>query len=160
MIKTKTTQYSFAQATMEDVKGIQQLINTYAAKKRLLPRPLQGLYENVRNFFVCKNAQGRVIGCCSLQVVWENLAEIRSLAVDSRYKNRGIGRRLVELCIDEATSLLIQKVFSLTYEEEFFTKLGFKRTDKQELPHKIWSDCINCPQFPHCDEIAMLREAN
>ena len=158
MTKKEQQQYSYAKATMEDVKGIQQLINTYAAKKKLLPRPLQGLYENVRSFFVCKNAKSRVIGCCSLQVVWENLAEIRSLAVDPRYKQKGIGRHLVELCINEADSLMIKKVFCLTYEEEFFKKIGFVKTDKQELPHKIWSDCINCPQFPHCDEIAMLKE--
>ncbi len=159
MVKAVIPNYSIAKATMNDVKGIQKLINVYATKKKLLPRPLQGIYENVRNFFVCKNAQGRVVGCCSLQVVWENLAEIRSLAVDSRYKERGIGRKLVEACIGEASSLRIKRVFSLTYEEKFFKKIGFNVIDKHDLPHKIWSDCINCPQFPDCDEIAMLRES-
>lgn len=150
--------YRFEKATISDMHAVQKLINVSASKRLLLPRPLQSLFENARNFFVCHNKNGKVIGCCALQIVWEDLAEVRSLVVDSRYRRKGIGCALVELCLEEARMLEVQNVFALTYEKDFFKALKFKEVDKHTLPHKIWSDCMHCPQFPDCDEVAMQRK--
>jgi amino-acid N-acetyltransferase len=101
---------------------------------------------------------GRVIGCCSLHIVWENLAEIRSLAVLATHQRRGIGRRLVEACIAEARELGIGRIFALTYEVDFFNRIGFRPVDKNMFPQKVWADCLHCPKFPNCDETALVLD--
>lgn len=144
-------------ATVNDVKKIQKLVNYYAKRERMLPRSLNELYENIRDFFVYSEG-GKVLGCCALHIDWEDLAEIKSLAVSSSKGGKGIGTRLLNQCLRDAKLLKVRKVFALTYVPEFFEKFGFKIVDKKELPHKIWSECIRCMYFPGCKEIAMVRE--
>ena len=145
-------------ARMADVKAIQMLIAEYARKGDMLPRSLSEIYENLRDYFVCVEDGGGVIGSAAVHLMWEDLAEVRSLAVRDDRVGRGIGTKLVEACISEAIVLGITRVFALTYKPEFFEKLGFRRVDKSELPHKIWSDCLKCSKFPDCDEVALLAD--
>ena len=142
-------------ATLTDVKTIQSLVNQYADTGQMLPRTLNELYENMRDFSVCEE-QGNLIGVCALHISWDGLAEIRSLAVQRDRARKGIGTALVRQCLLEAGSLGVKRVFVLTYQEGFFRKLGFKDVDKKELPHKIWTDCLNCVKFPDCDESALI----
>ena len=144
-------------ATIKDIKEIQRLINRFADKDLMLPRSLNELYENIRDFFVCEDKK-KVIGCSALHISWDDLVEIKSLAVDKKYQREGIGKALVETCIDEAKSLGAKKVFTLTYVPDFFKKIGFARIAHGKLPHKIWAECINCPKFPDCREIALIKK--
>ncbi len=136
---------------------IQALINFYAKKDEMLPRALNDIYEMIRDFWVYEE-KGEIIGCCALHVDWEDLAEIRSLAVAEGHKDRGIGKQLVQCCIEDAQKLGIKKIFALTYKPKYFEKFGFHDIIKDELPRKIWSDCIKCPKFPDCDEYAVMIE--
>ena len=153
-------------ATMADIKEIYALLSQFAAQGKLLGRSLSSLYDQLRDFKVFMapdpaDASGRtevLVGSAALHVCWENLAEIRSLAVLERFQGQDIGTKLVRACLEEAEILRISKVFTLTYQPGFFKKLGFREIDKNELPHKVWSDCINCPKFPDCNEIAMVWE--
>jgi len=149
--------YIFEKAKMQDAEAIHVLIKQAAQKDQMLPRSLPSIYENLRAFCVCRNRRGKVIGCCALQVVWGDMAEIRSLAVMPRYQKKGIGRQLVQSCLKEAKALGIPKVFTLTYVPGFFQQFGFRVIDKKRLPHKIWTDCIHCPHFPDCDETALIK---
>ena len=142
---------------MADVKAIQRLIAEYARKGDMLPRSLSDIYENLRDYFVYEDG-GDVIGSAAIHIMWEDLAEVRSLAVQEGRMRRGVGTQLVEACISEAIVLGIARVFALTYKPEFFEKLGFQRVDKAELPHKIWTDCLKCAKFPDCDEIALVAD--
>jgi amino-acid N-acetyltransferase len=146
---------SVRKAGISDVKAMQKLINSYAKKHKIIPRSLNDLYEHIRDFSVFESERGVVQGVCGLSVAWEDLAEIRSLAVSTRYKNRGIGTALVENALNEARELGIRKVFVLTYYPEYFSRFGFNEVDKASLPHKIWADCLNCHKFPDCDETAV-----
>ncbi len=143
-------------ACMNDVKSIHTLLNHFAAKSLLLGRSISSLYDHLRDFIVYCDNDGRVIGVCALHITWENLAEIRSLAVLEEFQTRGIGAQLVAACLAEARELGIAQIFTLTYQAGFFRKQGFADVDKRDLPHKIWSDCINCHKFPDCDEDALL----
>ena len=145
-------------ARMSDVKTIQNLIAEYAKKGDMLPRSLSDIYENLRDYFVFEEDEGEVVGSAAIHLMWEDLAEVRSLAVRDGSMRRGIGTKLVEACISEAIVLGIARVFALTYKPEFFEKLGFQRVDKSELPHKIWTDCLKCAKFPDCDEIALVAD--
>lgn len=142
-------------AKIADVKTIQELININAKREQMLPRALNDIYENLRDFYVCED-KGDVIGVCALRILWEDLAEIRSLAVKEEWKKKGIGKRLVSTCLDEAKMLGIKKVFALTYQTEFFKRLNFREIPKKKLPQKIWGDCLRCPKFPDCDEHAVI----
>lgn len=146
-------------ATIEDIKTIHGVLKYYGAKGELLARPLSRLYDHVRDFWVYVDPEtSRIIGCCALQFCWEDLAEIRSLAVDENRQSEGIGNQLVETAFAEARQFKIKKLFTLTYKPEFFKKFGFIEIDRSELPLKIWADCIHCVKFPDCDETAMLKE--
>jgi amino-acid N-acetyltransferase len=146
-------------ATIEDIKTIHELLHEYGKKEELLARPLSELYDHVRDFSVYEDpSNGNVIGCCALQFCWEDLAEIRSLAVHPDHLKKKIGSELTDTALDEARSFNIAQVFTLTYKPDFFKKFGFVQIKKSELPLKIWSDCIICVKFPDCDEIAMLKE--
>lgn len=142
-------------AQIGDVKEIQKLLILYANKGEMLSRSLSELYEALRDFYVEVDQDGRILGTAALQIVWEDLAEVRSVAVAENAGRKGIGTALVSACIDEARQLGLKRVFCLTYKPEFFSKLGFVTVDKSTLPHKVWGDCIKCPKFPDCDEIAM-----
>jgi amino-acid N-acetyltransferase len=144
-------------AKISDLKQIHKLINEYAKKEEMIPRPLSELYESMRDFIVCEH-DTNICGVCALHIMWEDLAEIRSLAVDRGYQKMGIGRNLVRQCLREAKLLGLQKVFALTYHPEFFKKFGFVDIDKSSLPQKIWGDCLRCPRFPGCDEYAVIIE--
>ena len=144
-------------ATIEDIKDMQELINFYAKTDRMLPRSLNELYENIRDFFVYEEA-GKILGCCALHIAWESLAEVKSLAVDESKQKKGIGVMLVKEALEDAKKLKVKKVFALTYVPLFFEKLGFKRIEHAELPHKIWSECIKCVKFPDCAENALALD--
>ena len=144
-------------ATVEDVKQIQKLVNHYAKREKMLPRSLNELYENIRNFFVYAEGK-KICGCCALAVDWEDLAEIKSLAVDTKKTGKDVGSKLLESCLADAKKLKIKKIFALTYIPEFFERFGFKKISKRKLPHKIWNECIKCVYFPRCKEIAMMKE--
>ncbi len=144
-------------AQIKDIKSIQVLINSFAKKDLMLARSLSELYENIRDFYVYE-ANGKVAGCCAIHISWEDLAEIKSLAVNQRYQRRGIGKTLVEACINDARELGAKKVFALTYSRQFFKMSGFKIIPHKNLPHKIWAECIRCSKFPDCKEIAMLKK--
>ena len=146
-------------AKIGDVPGIQKMLGGFAQEGRLLARSLSELYTNLRDMFVyVEEPTGEVVGCCSLHVMWENLAEIRSLAVQSHLQGRGVGRQLVDACVAEAKDLGIGRLFTLTYETGFFQRLGFQVVDKNIFPHKIWADCLHCPKFPECDEVALVLD--
>ncbi|MDD5437206.1 MAG: N-acetyltransferase [Candidatus Omnitrophica bacterium] len=144
-------------AKVTDIKAIQKLINYYATRDKMLPRSLNELYENVRDFFVYAEGS-KIYGCCALHIDWEDLSEIKSLAVAPSRTGKGTGKKLLEECIKEARALKLKKVFALTYVPGFFERFGFRVVDKAELPHKIWSECIKCVYFPGCKEIAVMRE--
>lgn len=144
-------------ATVSDIKLIHKLINDFAKKGEMLPRSLNELYENIRDFLIAEH-NNEIKGVCALHILWEDLAEIRSLAVKKESQKKGIGSLLVKKCLHEAKKLGVNKVFVLTYIPEFFKKTGFKELDKSKLPQKIWGDCIRCPKFPECDEVALIYE--
>jgi len=146
-------------ATLNDIKAIQSIINQYAETGQMLPRTLNELYEHLRDFYVYAN-DGSLAGVCALHISWEGLAEIRSLAVRQDVVSRGIGTELVRTCLTEAHELQVKQVFVLTYQPGFFRKMGFVDIDKKELPHKVWTDCLNCVKFPNCDESALIININ
>jgi len=142
-------------AKISDLKYIHKLINDFAKREAMLPRPLSELYEGMRDFIVCEY-NGTILGVCALHIIWEDLAEVRSLAVDRGYQKLGIGKTLVKRCLKEAKELGLKRVFALTYNPEFFKKLGFVDIDKSSLPQKIWGDCLRCHKFPECNEHAVI----
>jgi amino-acid N-acetyltransferase len=142
-------------ARIADLREVHRLINEFARKEVMIPRSMNELYENMRDI-VLYEEDGIINGVCSLHILWEDLAEIKSLAVKKEYQQRGIGRRLVKRCLAEGRGLGVRRVFALTYQPDFFEKLGFVPIDKSELPQKIWGDCVRCPKFPECDEHAMI----
>jgi amino-acid N-acetyltransferase len=144
-------------ARVGDVPAIQELIRTFADRKLMIRRSLGELYESIREFFVAVDDDGRVVGCAALHVFWEDLAELKCLAVSETEQGRGVGRKLVEACWESAATLQIPSVFTLTYVADFFERCGFHRIEKSELPHKIWNECVRCPLFPNCTEIALVR---
>ncbi|MEK6634893.1 MAG: N-acetyltransferase, partial [Planctomycetota bacterium] len=146
-------------ATIDDIEKIYKLINDFAAKNVMLPRSLSELYENIRDFFVFMQ-DDTLVGCAALHIFWKDLAEIKSVAVLESSQHKGIGRKLVRVCIREARKLCIAKMFVLTYVPEFFEECGFKRVEKETLPHKIWSECVKCHKFPDCGEIPLIFELN
>ncbi|MEA1921488.1 MAG: N-acetyltransferase [Pseudomonadota bacterium] len=143
-------------AIIKDVKIIQSTLEHYANQGLLLPRSLSDLYDNLRDFIVYQK-ENNILGVSALHVCWEDLGEIRSLAVLPPHTKQGVGRQLVNDCEAEAIKLGLKKVFTLTYQESFFAGLGYRTIDKNQLPHKIWGDCLKCAKFPDCDEIAMIK---
>jgi amino-acid N-acetyltransferase len=145
-------------ATVKDVQAIHKLLIRFADRGELLPRALSDLYDDLRDFSVYQDKDGGfILGACALHVCWEDLAEVRSLAVSEEYQREGIGSALVNAALAEAEEIGIKRVFTLTYRPEFFEKHGFAIVDKSTLPQKVWTECIKCVKFPDCDEIAMLK---
>lgn len=146
-------------ARIEDVKTIHMLLMECAKGELLLPRSFNQLYSHLRDFYVLSSDDNKTIkGCCALSICWDQLAEIRSLVVHPDLQKQGWGRKLVEACLSESVTLGVYKVFTLTYQRDFFAKMGFEEVTKEKLPQKVWADCIHCPKFPECDEIAMVME--
>lgn len=144
-------------AKITDIKDIHTLLSQYAQRGLLLGRSLSDLYDQMRDFIVaCDDTSQAVIGVCGLHICWDDIAEIRSLAVREDAMRCGIGTSLVAACLQEASELGIARVFVLTYAPEFFKKSGFHPVDKAVLPHKVWGDCVKCVKFPYCDEEALM----
>ncbi len=141
-------------ARIPDARAIHRLLIGYATEGLVLSRSLPEIYESIRDFYVEEDG-GEIVGTVCLHICWEDLAEVRSLAVDGKQEGRGIGRRLVSACLQEARALGLKRGFALTYKPGFFSKLGFEEIEKSKLPQKIWGDCMKCVKFPECDEIAM-----
>ncbi len=145
-------------AKISDVRPLHKLLNFFADRKELLPRAISEIYENLQQFFVA-DYKGRVVGCCALAVQWDNLAEIKALAVSVDFQGKGIGRKLLGACLKDAKKLGVTRLFNLTMKDGFFKKLGFQRVTKNNLPHKVWTECVRCPYFPDaCVEIAMVKD--
>jgi len=144
---------------VEDVPPIYALLSELGRQGLLLPRSLSELYDVIRDFFVVysDDEPGVLCGMCALHTCWAELGEIRSLVVDDRFRGQGLGRLLVDACIEEAREIGLQRLFVLTYIPDFFEKTGFKFIEKSELPQKIWVACYACVKFPECGEIAMAR---
>ncbi len=145
-------------ARIGDVKTIHRMINVSAGKGEVLPRSLMDIYGSLRDFFVyVQEPADPIAGICAMNIIWENLAEVRSLYVEDAYRNRGIGRTLVEACLSEAITLDLYRIFTLTYRKDFFAHLGFKEVERSSLSEKIFSDCFRCSKYPdYCDEVAMV----
>jgi amino-acid N-acetyltransferase len=147
-------------ARVSDVKTIHRMINLSSGKGEILPRSLMDIYGSLRDFFICFDENEKVVaGICAMNIIWDNLAEIRSLYVEERYRRQGIAKKLVEGCISEAITLGFYRMFTLTNRPDFFKRLGFKEVDRSSLSEKIWSDCFRCSKYPdYCDEVAMIVE--
>jgi len=144
-------------AKISDARDIQSLINKFAKRDLVLPRSLNEVYENLRDFFVCE-MDGKIIGTAALHILWEDLAELRSITVSKEYQGMGIGKRLIKRALKEAKAIGVKQVFVLTYTPEYFKKIGFTDIDKNSLPQKIWGDCLRCPKFPDCEEVAVIKD--
>jgi amino-acid N-acetyltransferase len=144
-------------AQIQDVKDIQKLLTHFANRGDMLSRSLSELYEALRDFYIFEE-EGKLLGTAALHIVWEDLAEIRSVAVSDEAGRKGTGTQLVRACIDEGRAIGLKRLFCLTYKPDFFGRFGFRIVDKSELPHKVWGDCMKCVKFPDCDEIAMILD--
>jgi amino-acid N-acetyltransferase len=144
-------------AKTTDAVRIHELVNRYARQEQMLPRTMLSIYENIRDFHVAE-LDGKVVGCSALHFTWGDMAEVRSLAVDEAAGKRGIGSKLVEANIAEARQHGLVQVYAFTYVTEFFSKLGFRVVAHDSMPRKVWMDCINCPKFNCCDEVAMVLD--
>jgi len=142
-------------ARIEDALQIHKMINYFAAQGEMLPRALSEIYENIRDYFVVRE-NNQLVACVSLHVSWEDLAEIKALAVADDKREQGVGISLVDACLAEARDLGIFTIFCLTYKPAFFEKCGFSQIDKEKLPRKVWGECYTCPKFPNCDEVALI----
>jgi amino-acid N-acetyltransferase len=144
-------------ARVGDVPGIYGQIRVFADRGLMIRRSLAELYESIREFIVAVDDENQVVGCAALHVFWEDLSEIRCLAVSEQVQGLGVGRRLVDACWESARELEIKSVFALTSAVGFFERCGYHQIDKSELPQRIWSECVRCPAFPNCQEVALVR---
>ena len=147
----------YRKAKFDDIEAIFNLVNDYASQGIMLQRSRNSLYETLRDMVVAVTDDGEVVGVGGLHIIWDRLAEVRTMAVSPKMTRHGIGAEIVKCLIDEGTELGVEKFFTLTYKPGFFQTLGFETITKEELPHKVWKECIDCPKFPNCDEIAMVR---
>lgn len=143
-------------AGIPDCGPILKLVNQQAREQILLPRSPASVIEHIRDFYVAIDGD-KLIGCGALHIVWTDMAEVRSIVVDDGYQGRGIGRLLIDHMVEEAEFLRIPKLFAFTYEQQFFEAMGFSVIEHSSMPHKVFNDCLNCPKFTCCDEIAMER---
>lgn len=145
-------------AKMGDVRAMHRLLSYFADKREVLPRAISEVYENLQQFHVAEE-KGKIIGTCALYVTWDNLAEVKALAVEEKYQGKGIGKRLLQACLDDAKRLEIRRVFTLTIRSGFFEHFGFLHVSKDQLPHKVWTECVRCIYFPdRCVEYAMVKD--
>ena len=153
---TASSDVRVVRATVRDAEGIARLVNSWAAQGQMLPRTLGETYENLRDFFVVRDEAGAVIGCGALHIVWKDMAELKSLAVEESAHSRGIGAAITRACVEEGRTLGLAGLFALTYRPGFFERLDWRQADVMTLPRKVWNECYRCPKFPGCDEIAMV----
>ena len=146
----------YRKARFDDIESIFGLVHIYAAQGEMLPRSRNTLYENLRDMVIAESGS-EVVGVGALHIMWDRLAEVRMMAIAPAYMRRGIGTEIVRWLLDEGDALGIEKVFTLTYKPDFFRKLGFIRISREELPQKVWKECIDCPKYPNCDETAMIK---
>ena len=146
---------SIRKAKFTDAAQIQEIVNHFAQGAIMLPLSLNKIYENIRDFSVVTEGE-EVVAVGALHIVWDNLAEVKSTAVKEGFHHKGYATKIVEELLREAKELELAEVFLLTYQDKFFSKFGFEVIDKSELPHKVWTDCVNCSKFPDCDEIGMM----
>jgi amino-acid N-acetyltransferase len=151
-------QLTIRKAKLTDVPDIHRLVNHYAGERIMLPRTLTDLYENVWEFTVVAEEEGRLIGCGALKLYNQEVAEIRSLCVDESLKSKGIGRDIMEELLDEAEAFGLKTVFALTVAPTFFEKLGFRQVPRERFPTKVWRDCLRCERYTCCDEKAVSLE--
>ncbi len=144
-------------AKVSDVSEINALITSHAELERMLFRSIAEIYESLQTFVVAE-IDGKIVGCCALSVIWADLCEVKSLAVDNSFMGKGIGKSLVLAIVDKARELGLKKVFTLTLEPKFFERADFQQVEKEALPMKVWSDCARCSKQDHCDEIALVRD--
>ncbi|MCL2629317.1 MAG: N-acetyltransferase [Alphaproteobacteria bacterium] len=142
-------------ATMADVPAVLELVNMNAKQGLMLSKSPYDIYQRIFTFFVYEKG-GQVVGCVRLQPLWKDIAEIASLAVAEDFRNQGIGRELVQVCMTEAKRAKIPRICTLTYQCEFFKKCGFKEVPRETLPHKFFGDCLRCPKVECCDEYAFI----
>jgi len=165
------SQIETQKAQIKDIKQILELVNSFAASNLMLPRGPQYLYENIRDFIIAEDRSipiysqtetsevlHLIVACGSLHVLWEDIAEIRALAIHPDYQKMGLGSKLIEFMKGEAKKLGIRRLYTFTLTEDFFKTLGFKRQNRAELPPKIWGECSRCPKYFQCDEIGMVLE--
>lgn len=158
--------FQIRKAQVGDVQEILGLINDFAALNLMLPRGPQYLYENIRDFVVVlapsekgtAAANVPIVACGSLHVLWDDIGEIRAMAINTDFQNRGIGRHLIEYMKTEAVKLGLKEIFTFTLAEDFFAKLGFARRGRNDLPPKVWGECSRCPKYFKCDEIGMFLD--
>jgi amino-acid N-acetyltransferase len=145
-------------ARIYEVQDIWRMLHDFA-EKDVLPRTMADLYSQVREYFVYRKGNDPLIGVAALHIFWEDLGEIRSVAVLPNFQKKGIGSDLVKKCVEEADSLGLKKVFALTTRPDFFKRLGFREFVKENLPPHIWSECKDCVKYPDkCDEVPMLLD--
>ncbi len=152
-----TSTQTLVRASISDAQAIHDLVNTFARRGEMLPRTMAEVYENLRDYYVVRDASGEAVACGGLHILWEDLGEIKSLAVREDLQGAGLGARIVAACLDEARQIGLATAFALTYRPGFFEKLGFSQADVMTLPRKVWGECYRCPKFPGCNEIAMVR---
>ncbi|MBX7245073.1 MAG: N-acetyltransferase [Candidatus Sumerlaeaceae bacterium] len=152
---TTATQLTVRKAVINDVPRLQKMINGFADKNEMLHRSMNELYENIRDFVVVEE-DGELLGVGAIHVTWDDLAELKCVAVAAEAQGRGLGKMIVTRCLEDARELGLRRVFALTYKPEFFEKYGFKVVDRSTLPHKVWGECIKCLKYPNCNEIAMI----
>ena len=143
-------------ASLDDVTGIHKLLKYFSDRGILLPRSESDIYQSLREFQIIRLGE-KVIACCALQIFTRSLGEIRSLAVSPEYSRSGLGRRMVLSMEREAQDIGLEKLMALTYEVQFFNRMGFDVVEMSVLPEKVWGACINCHKFRNCDEIAVLK---
>ena len=154
---TTTGTYQVQRAEVSDARAIHELVNGFARRGEMLPRTMAEIYENLRDFSVIRDG-GEMVACGALHIMWDDLAEVRSLAVEEARQGQGLGQLLVGAHLLEARELGLRTVFALTYRPGFFERLGFHQADVMTLPRKVWNECYRCPKFPTCNEIAVVLD--
>jgi len=156
-VRYNFTAMKIRSAKISDARTIYVLINYYAEREKMLFRSLADVYEKIQCFLVAELDNGRIAGCCALEVIWSDLVEIKSLAVEQNHTHCGLGKALVARAVEEAHRLGLPRIFALTLDPDFFSKLGFEVVEKNQLPMKVWKDCAACPKQQHCDEVAVIK---
>jgi len=151
---------TFRPARIADVPALHLIVGHWAEQKLMLPRSQSELYETIRDFIVAEAEVGGIVGCAAVHIDTATIGELKSLAVAASAHGRGIGRSLVEQCCVQAQQLGLERLFCLTYQIDFFTKLGFVKVDRSRLPEKVWSECVRCHRFLDCDEVAMWKSVS